>query len=106
MRILLVFVASSSMVAVAGCSSDTSTEPHGTEGSVVVGVTSELRAGTDVKLLHVVQRAAGKVVADEDVGAGLKFPSEFRFDNLPDRTPVDIELSAFASGNGEPALLT
>ena len=86
-----------------GCGSETEPVPDDT-GSVVVGVTSELREQVDIKRLHVRMTAGGASVRDDDVTDALKFPAEFAFEDLPDATPVEIQLDAF--GGTGPALLT
>src|SRR5262245_21418604 len=109
MRTLL-FLGMCSMPWLAGCTDggggSTGTGPHGNHGSVVVGVTSELRAGIDVKLLRVKRIAGCDVISTDDVSTDLKFPSEFRFDALPDRTPVQIELGAYAADASQTPLVT
>src|SRR5262245_29184189 len=104
MRTLLFFLVGSVAFSL-GCTDDPGPDLPDT-GSVVVGVTSELRAGVDVTRLHVKQAADGKVVAERDFGAELTFPTEFRFDSLRDGTPVDIELAAFPSEQNTLPLLT
>jgi hypothetical protein len=80
-------------------------------GSVVVGVTSDLRVGVDLVALHVVMRASGSVVTDEVLSTTstahpLFLPAELPFDDLPDGTPVDVSIEAFGSGSATLPLLT
>lgn len=80
----------------AGCGS-----PEPTTGSIIVGLTSELRVPTDIQELHVVMRVNGAVVLDETRGsfAGapqpLSFPTELPFQGLDDGDQVEVELEAF-----------
>lgn len=77
--------------------------PDGTaSGTIVVGVTSEPRAGVDIDRMRVVLRAGGEVLDDRELsyqGGQLFFPHEFRFEGLEDGTPVEIVLSAFVPGD-------
>jgi hypothetical protein len=87
-----------------GCGDETDPPPDDDTGSVVVGVTSELREQVDIQRLHVRMTAGGTSVRDDDLTDALKFPAEFAFETLPDATPVEIQLDAF--GTSGPALLT
>jgi hypothetical protein len=82
--------------------------PETTRGSLIVGVTSELRAGVDVLRLHVVQRVDGAVVRDDELFSdGAKpfsFPLELPFEDLEDSAKVEIVIEAF--GNPPQPLLT
>jgi hypothetical protein len=80
-------------------------------GTVIVGVTSDLRVGVDLQSLHVVMRAAGSVVKEETLAAGsssapLKLPAELPFRDLPGGTPVEITIDAFRPGDDTTPLLT
>src|SRR5262245_43591965 len=71
-------------------------------GTVVVGITSELRAGVDIAELDTVMRVNGSVVKqDAFQGAALTFPMELAFGNLKDEYAVEAELSA-VSPLGDP----
>src|SRR5262245_60152171 len=83
-----------------GCSSPP--EPALT-GSVVVGLTSELRTPTDIQELHVVLRVNGAVVKDETRGGPsgtqpLSFPGELASGDLSEGDQVEVELEAFGGG--------
>ncbi|WP_437741231.1 hypothetical protein WMF39_37085 [Sorangium sp. So ce1504] len=80
-----------------------------TTGTVVIGVTSELRAGADIDLLRVVLRAGGDVVHEDALAqknGQLFFPREFFFSDLEDGTAVEISLEAFGAEDAEGPLLT
>lgn len=81
------------------------------KGTVIVGVTSDLRVGVDLQSLHVVMRAAGSVVKDETLAVGsagtpLKLPAELPFSDLPGGTPVEISIDAFRPGDDTMPLLS
>ncbi|UQA59630.1 hypothetical protein [Polyangium aurulentum] len=82
--------------------------PETTRGSLIVGVTSELRAGVDVLELHVIQRVDGAVILDErrfsDGAKPFTFPLELPFEDLEDSTGVEVVIEAF--GNLPQPLLT
>jgi hypothetical protein len=82
----------------------------GSLGTVVVGVTSDLRVGVDVVSLHVLMHAAGAVVLDEDLTpqstTPLQLPMELPFTNLPGGTPVDVALAAYGPGSTTTPLVT
>jgi hypothetical protein len=68
-------------------------------GTVVVGVTTDLLPGDEIDRLHLTMRVAGDVLRDETLTVGpakgaLQLPTELRFDDLPDGTPVDVALEA------------
>jgi hypothetical protein len=71
--------------------------PGGT-GTIVVGVTTNLRVGVDFDTLHVVMHAGGTTIRDEvqKVGSAtpLVLPEELRFSDLSAGTAVDVELTA------------
>jgi hypothetical protein len=84
---------------------------NGTEGSIIVGVTSDLRVGVDIDRLHVVMRAGGALLSDEVLTTASKtlplaLPAEFPFENLPGGTPVDIAVDAFRPGDAVNPLVT
>jgi hypothetical protein len=97
------------------CSPDQASPPAtgATTGTVVVGLTTDLRSDDDgFHALRAVQRVDGAVVRDEvwstsSVELPLRFPAELRFEGLPDRTPVDVRLSAFTEdvAGADPFLL-
>jgi hypothetical protein len=81
-----------------GCSGSV---PEATRGSLIVGVTSELRAGVDVLELHVTKRVDGVVVDDErlfsDGSSPFSFPLELPFEDLDDGAKIEIVIEAFGS---------
>jgi hypothetical protein len=80
-----------------GCSGD----PQTSKGSLVVGVTSDMRAGVDVLKLHVVQRVNDATVREEDLFADgadpFHFPLELPFKDLEDGDKVEVSIDAFGS---------
>jgi hypothetical protein len=73
-------------------------------GTVVVGVTSELRAGVDIATLDTVMRVNGSVVKQDSLwGTALAFPMELRFGDLKNDDSVEAALTA-VSPLGEPLL--
>ncbi|MDI1446519.1 hypothetical protein [Polyangium sp. 6x1] len=70
-------------------------------GSLVVGVTSDLRVGVDVLRLHVIRKVNGAIVTEEDLfsdGASpFQLPLEIGFADLENGDDVDIEIEAFGS---------
>ena len=78
-----------------GCS-----DPPPLTGSVVIGVTSELRAGVDIAELDTVMRVNGAVLKETTfAGGGLAFPMELGFADLKDDELVEAELSALSQLN-------
>jgi hypothetical protein len=82
-----------------------------TVGSIIVGLTSDLRVGVDIDRLHVVMRAGGAVVNDEVLTTTTKMPplalpAEFPFENYASGTPVDITIDAFRPGDVVNPLVT
>lgn len=84
-----------------------------THGTVIVGVTSDLRVGVDIDRVHVVMSVAGKVTKEEDLLAStststskLEFPMELPFEDLAGGTDVAVEVSAFGVGGGTSPLTT
>ena len=80
-------------------------------GSVIVGITSDLRVGVDIAQIHVVMKASGAVIKDEllttaDMAAPLKLPSELPFLDLPGGAPIEVTLDAFRPGDTSTPLLT
>jgi hypothetical protein len=79
-------------------------------GSIVFGVTSDLRVGVDIESIHVVLHAAGAVLTDQTVTAtskpALVLPTEIGTGDLPGGTAVDVTLEAFGPGSGATPLLT
>jgi hypothetical protein len=66
-------------------------------GTVVVGLTTGLRAGTDFDRLHVVETAGGKVLRDDTLptaSAPLAFPMELAFSDRPAGEVVEVDLTA------------
>lgn len=82
-----------------GCAGESGDEAGG-GGVIVVGVVSDLVPGVDIARLRVVMRQGGRVIRDEvrKVSGGaipLTFPTELRFDGLPDGEEVEVGLEAF-----------
>jgi hypothetical protein len=114
----LLLLASALLLLVApACGDPTGTGAGGAGGSnaangtVIVGVTSDLRVGVDLASLHVVMRAAGQVVKDETLSATgpkstLAFPTELPFTDLPGGTAVDVTIDAFRPGDSSTPLVT
>jgi len=78
--------------------------PDSGVGSVVIGLTSDLRVGVDIDSVHVVMHAAGAVVEDRTLSvtsttAPLALPTELPFTDLPGGTAVDVTLDAFGPGS-------
>jgi hypothetical protein len=74
-------------------------------GTVIVGVTSDLRVGVDIDRVHVVMSVGGKVTKEEDLLAStsstpFKFPLELPFEDLDGDTDVAVQLDAFGVGGG------
>lgn len=66
-------------------------------GTVIVGVTTGLRVGTDFDRLRVVLRAGGQVIRDEVLPSGvaqLALPLELAFASRPTGELVEVELTA------------
>jgi hypothetical protein len=83
----------------------------GGTGSIVVGLTSDLRVGVDIVRLHVVMQAGGATLKDEFLTTTsptekLVLPAEFPFDGLPDGTPVDVSFAAFGPADAQTPLVT
>jgi hypothetical protein len=79
----------------------------GGTGSVVLGLTSKLTPGAGIDAMHVVIKAGGNVVVDEERSASAKnlsFPSEFKADDLEDGEPVEATITATSGGDTTPAL--
>lgn len=85
------------LVLLPGCSGD----DKPSRGSLIFGVTSDLRVGVDILELHVVRRIDGAVVSDDrlfsDGQSPFQLPLELGFDDLADGTDVEIDLEAFGS---------
>ena len=76
-----------------------------THGTVIVGVTSDLRVGVDIDRVHVVRSVSGKVTKEEDftttsAALPLKLPTELSFDDLAGGTEVAVQLDAYGVGGG------
>lgn len=85
------------LVLFTGCSG----EVKPSTGTVVFGITSDLRVGVDILRLHVVRKIDGAIESEEDLvydgSSPLTLPMEERFENLSDGTDVEISLDAFGS---------
>jgi hypothetical protein len=82
-----------------------------THGTVIVGVTSDLRVGVDIDRVHVVMSASGKVTKEEDFTTTsatlpLKLPTELAFDDLAGGTEVAVQLDAYGVGGSSMPLTT
>lgn len=80
-------------------------------GTVIVGVTSDLRVGVDIDRVHVVMSVGGKVTKEQDFLAStssvqFKFPFELPFADLDGGTDVAVQLAAFGAGGGALPLTT
>ncbi len=83
----------------------------GAAGSVIVGLTSDLRVGIDIDSIHVVMRASGVVIEDKTLSVTstttpLVLPTELDFTDLPGGTGVDVTLDAFGPGSSTTPLVT
>src|ERR1700742_575219 len=71
-------------------------------GSIVFGLTSNLRVGVDIGSIHVVLHAGGDVLTDQTVSAtgspALVLPTEIGTGDLPGGTAVDVAIEAFGPG--------
>ncbi|WP_437645490.1 hypothetical protein [Sorangium sp. So ce362] len=91
-------------VVIAGCGAP----PGPTTGTVVIGVTSELRAGVELDRMRVALRAGGELLREDELAQNsgqLFFPREFFFSDLEDGTAVEISLEAFGAEDAERPLL-
>ena len=80
-------------------------------GSVVVGVTSDLRPGVDINKIHAVMKASGDLFKDEtfvfgDKASPLAFPFELPFLDVAGGTAVEVTLDAFRPGDASTPLLS
>jgi hypothetical protein len=69
-------------------------------GTVVAGVTTNLRVGTDIDHVHAVMRGGGQVLRDEVLPAGadkLAFPFELAFAGRPAGELIELELTGTSS---------
>jgi hypothetical protein len=78
-------------------------------GTVIVGVTSDLRVGVDIDRVHVVMSVGGKVTKEQDFLAStssvqFKFPFELPFEDLADGTDIAVQLDAFGVGGSSTPL--
>ena len=112
--LLLAGLAGLPLLITSACGTATGTGGSGGDagtGSVIVGLTSDLRPGVDIEQVHVVMTAAGSVLEDEVLSASsttmpLAIPGELGFLDLPGGTPVEITLDAFSPGNSATPLVT
>ncbi len=79
-------------------------------GTIIIGLTSDLRVGVDIDRVRVVMRVADQVTRDEILGADkskpLTLPTELPFENLAEGTKISIELEAFRIGDTTKPLVT
>lgn len=84
----------------AGCSDDEPNAPL--TGSVVFGVTSDFRPGVDVDRLDIVQTTSGEVTKSETLSSSdptpFAFPLELLSGDLPDGTPIGLQIAPFLPG--------
>jgi hypothetical protein len=84
-----------------GCSGGSRLPPPSSLGTVVVGVTSELRVGVDIDKLHVVMQVNGAVTSDQVLLSSatgpseLRLPAEFPFAGLADGDEIAIEIDVY-----------
>jgi len=107
MRRTLLFLLALLSLLLSSCSPSNGGAPT---GSVIVGVTSDLRVGVDVVALHVVMSAGGAVTKDETLTTAsttehLALPMELPFTDLPDGTAVQVSIDAFGPGSSSTPLL-
>lgn len=85
------------LLLVTGCSGDIKPST----GTIVFGITSNLRVGVDILRLHVVRKIDGAIESEEDFiydgSTPLVLPMEERFENLSDGTDVEVVLDAYGS---------
>jgi hypothetical protein len=118
----LVFASIVALLLAPGCNGGSVPDPTGgngggggtvdpTHGTVIVGVTSDLRVGVDIDRVHVVMKVAGKITKEEDLTTAstttpLKLPTELAFEDLAGGTEVAVQLDAFGVGGGTTPLTT
>jgi len=78
-------------------------------GTVIVGITSDLRVGIDIDRVHVVMSVDGKVTKEEDLttsssSSPLKLPAELAFENLAGGVAIAVQLDAYGAGGGSSPL--
>ncbi|MEZ4300299.1 MAG: hypothetical protein R3B70_35465 [Polyangiaceae bacterium] len=78
------------------------TPPAPTEtGAVVLGIRSKLTPGIGIDAMHVVLKTGGEIVLDEQLEAdkgALKFPSEFRIEDLNDGETFEATVEGIVGG--------
>lgn len=110
----LLFASLFALLFAPGCNGGTPPETSGTggqgggtiepnRGTVIVGVTSDLRVGVDIDRVHAVMSVGGKVTKEQDFLAStssmqFKFPFELSFEDLAADTEVAVQLDAFGVG--------
>lgn len=115
----LVFASIFALLLAPGCNGGSVPDPTGggggtvdpTHGTVIVGVTSDLRVGVDIDRVHVVMMVAGKIITEEDLTTTsmtlpLKLPTELAFEDLAGGTDVAVRLDAYGVGGGSMPLTT
>jgi hypothetical protein len=80
-------------------------------GSVVIGVTSELRVGVDIHRLHVQMWVGDQQIKDVELTVAssdspLTLPAEFPFLDVAAGAIVKVKLDAFGSGDSKTPLVT
>jgi hypothetical protein len=117
----LIFASIFALLLAPGCNGGSVPNPTGGDGgggtvdpnhgTVIVGVTSDLRIGVDIDRVHVVMSVGGKVTKEEDLtttsmSSPLKLPTELAFEDLAGGTNVAVQLDAFGVGGGSKPLTT
>lgn len=80
---------------------DTETTPSSGKGSVVLGIRSKLTPGVAIDAIRVVIKAGDAIVVDEQrsaAGSDLKFPTEFRVDDVPEGQKVEATVTGTSGG--------
>jgi len=71
------------------------------QGSLIVGVTSDLRVGVDILELHITQKVNGAITKENtlfsDGATPFKLPLEIPFKDLSDGDDIDVEIVALGS---------
>lgn len=114
----LLFASIFALLLAPGCNGGSAPDPTGgggdgggggpvdpTHGTVIVGVTSDLRIGVDIDRVHAVMSVSGKVTAEKDftttsATSPLKLPTELAFADLAGGTDVAVQLDAYGVGGG------
>ena len=84
-----------SLFVFAACGSE-----DGPTGDVVVGITSDFDAGSDLERLEVVMKADGEVLSEQTLALGssagkINFPAELAFEGVDDGAALEVRLDGF-----------